>query len=210
MRKTARLLAAALVCILFSTTACNKDEKPVKNFLTGFVSAYTDSNGYLSVLVDDFGKRYPVGDRINTQAPNASYRLVVLAEMGSDSTLYNLQIIQPIATPATEDNMMADSAKVRDPLEVTGAYIGGGFLNITLKIKTQQEKKTHYLDYSHKIKHGVHTFKIYHNAYGDKPIYTRDGYLSIPLRSYGLHKNDTVSVSYMGYDGDCVLKVVYR
>lgn len=210
MKRTTRLITAALICATLAFAACKDEKEVVKAIFTGYATAYSDAESYLSSITDDFGHRYSIADRISTSIPNGLFRVVVSAEMNRDSSLNIIQIVKPITFMATEESKMADSLKVRDPINIVGAYIGGGYLNITLQIKTQQEKAPHMLDYSHIKKHGKHTINIYHNAYQAKPIYSRNSYLSIPLGSYGLNKNDTVSISYMSFDGDRVLKVVYN
>ena len=211
MKRTTRLIAAALVCTALAMTACNKGEKEtVKPIFTGYATAYSDAQSSLSHITDDFGHKYGIADKVIADNPNWAYRVVVSAEINRDSSLNILHIVKPITLMAIEETELADSLKVRDPIQLVGAYIGGGYLNITLQIKTQQEKARHALEYTHLRKHGKHTFNIYHNAYGDKPVFSRKSYLSIPLNSYRLNKNDTVSINYMSFDGDCVLKVVYN
>ena len=210
MKTARRFMAVILALTALIIAGCSNDRETIDTLFSGFVTGYTDADGYLYKIKDDFGKEYPVAEKIDTRTPYTSYRLVITSTLNADSSLSFRQIVKPISNKAMEDYQLHDSLKKHDPIQIKTAYIGGGFLNILLQIKTQQEKAVHHLEYTHHKSKGKTIFRFYHNAYGDKPIYTRDVYISIPLSSYGLHKNDTVSISYTGFDGDCILKVAYK
>ena len=204
------IIILAILCAAFLTGGCSKEKQEVPTLLTGFVTGYSGTDGYLTKIRDDFGNQYNVTGKINAYAPNSSFRYVVKAYLDDNGNASIFQLIDPITRKPLEDYTLNDSLRVKDPLEIVSAYIGGDHLNIVMQIKTKYEAYYHFLEYTHKVKDGNCYIKFYHNAYDDEPIYTRDALLSIPLKSYNLHTNDTVSVKYPSFDGDRIIKLVYK
>lgn len=211
MKRRALLFITVLTATVVSLTACQEEEKQVIETMTsGFMTGYTNHDGLMYKLKDDFGNLYNLNEKRGFFTPDSTYRLlasIVLKDNGSASIL---QLVGIPSENAPEDSVLEDSVKVKDPLKVYTAYIGGGYLNITLGIKVEKEHTIHRLRYSHKEDSLSTTFLLYHNAYGDGQVYTKNAYVSIPLTKYALTKNDTVSIIYNGYDGDSIMTLVYR
>lgn len=205
-----RVLVLTVLFAAFLAAGCSKENEPMPAQLTGFVTGYSGTDGYLATLRDDFGNEYKVTNRINAFVSNTSFRYVVRANLDGNGNASIYQLIDPIAHKAIEDHTLNDTLRVKDPLKIVSAYIGGDHLNIVMQIKTRYEAYYHFLEYTHKIKNGNCYIKFYHNAFNDEPVYTRDAFLSIPLESYNLHQNDTVAVKYPSSDGDRIIKLVYK
>ena len=208
MKKTVCLLLAATV---LSFIACNEDREPIDTMYSGFMTGYTNSDGYLYLLKDDFGRQFQVvsGDE-GKHKPDTLYRLVTSLAVNDNGKANLLQAVQALSYVAPQDTIIHDSLKVRDPLMVNTYYIGGGYLNLTLAIKVKTEGTRHSLLYTYSNAAGKPLFRIYHNDYGDEPVYTKNAFVSIPLNKYSLSKNDTVLIIYMSYDQDCLLKLIYK
>ena len=204
---TSLIITAVLTLTIIS---CQKKGDDVETMMSGFMTAYTDSEGYIAVLVDDMGNRYMVSDKNGVHEPDTLLRIVASIALDENNTARILQKVFPFSHKAPEDASIHDSSRVRDPFEIESIYIGGGFLNMKANIKVQNELTTHYMAYSRLNTPGPLRFTIYHDARGDVPVYTKHVYISIPLSGYGLSKKDTVFLSYKGYEEDHELQLIYR
>lgn len=58
------------------------------NIVTGFVTVWTDTEGKVTVLQDDFGNRYMANDKDNHKAPaDTMLRVISLYTINADSTI---------------------------------------------------------------------------------------------------------------------------
>lgn len=206
-RKLTVILAAA--CIL-SFTTCLDEKDPVEPMMSGFMTGYTDSEGYISVINDDFGKQYMISEKSDRLNPDTLYRIVASLALGDNNSARIQQMVKTMSYTAPEDSIIHDSLRVKHPIEIVSTYIGGGYLNIYVAVKVAKENSPHRLFYTHQGDPGRPRFTIYHNAYDDGQVYTKHAYISIPLSGYGLTKNDTVSLSCKGYQEDYDLNLIYR
>lgn len=206
-----KYLISALVLLTGIMVSCKDDKEPVESMINGFSTGYTDSKGYISVIKDDMGNEFMVSEKSERFEPDSVYRLVTSLAISENNTARILQVIQPISYKAPETSNLPDSLKVQNPVQINSAYIGGGYLNINLGVKVQKENSKHTLLYARKSNSSKKAkFVIYHNAHGDGEMYTKYAYISIPLRGYGLQKNDTVYLSCKGYEADCDMKFVFK
>lgn len=207
-RITPFLIVLTTLCVV-SLTACD-DKEPIGTMYSGFMTGYTDSEGYISVLCDDFGKRYMVSEKTDKLEPDTLYRIVASVTLDENQNAQILQMASTISYPAPENAFIADSLRVKDPVEIQSIFIGGGYLNIHLGIKVAKEGTLHRLFYARLDNTDKVKFTIYHNAYHDGQVYTKYAYISIPLQGYNLAKNDTVFLSCKGYEEDYDYKLVYK
>ena len=205
-----RYVCFLTILLVLSFTACKNEKEPVETMYSGFMTGYTDSEGYISVLNDDFGRQYMVSEKADKMIPDTLYRLVATIALDENLSARILQTAPTMSYRAINDKLLPDSLRGRDPVEIQGIYIGGGYLNINVGVKVQKEGTMHSLIYSYKNMPGKLKFKLYHNAYGDGQVYTKRVYISIPLMGYGLAKNDTVFLSCKGYEEDHEYKLVYK
>lgn len=201
------ILAAVLMSAFIS---CDDDKEKVETMYSGFMTGHTDSEGYVTILTDDFGTQYMVSEKSDQLEPDTLYRLVAAVALDENRTARILQMVPTISNIAPADSIIPDSLRVQDPLDVVSLYIGGGYLNIYLGVKVATEGTLHRLFYTRLGTPGKVAFTIYHNAYDDKPVYTKHAYMSIPLHGYGLAKNDTVFLTCKGYQEDYDYKLVYK
>ncbi len=209
MRKAFGILAASLIAF----ASCSIYDRPVDTILSGFMTGYTNSKGQFGSILDDMGNTYVVSqdlDRGYMLPADTMLRMVAVASIQEDGTLVMQQAVPTQSYEAPLDSDVPDSMRVQDPLSVITSYIGGGFLNLELGIKVQTEGTRHAIMYSVSTESGMPHFRIYHKAYGDKPMYSKKAYFSIPLSSYGLSHGDSVRLSCAGYDNSYDLKLIYR
>lgn len=209
MKRIRTIIIMALAGIIIPFAACEDDTENVETMTSGFMTGQTDSRGFITVLKDDFGKQYMVKETSDSLLPDTMIRVVTSIALDQNGAARILQVVRPMSYRAPEDSVINDTLKAKDPVQLYTAYIGGGFLNITLGVKVKKEMTMHMLGYSH-MGTPMTSFSLYHNAYGDEDVYTKNAYISIPLSFYGLQENDTVSLNYRSFEGDRVLKLVYR
>lgn len=209
MKRTTLLLALAAL-FMPAVISCIEDQEKIETMFSGYMSGYTDSEGYVTVLKDDFGTEYMVSEKSDQLNPDTLYRLVASVALDKNRTARILQMVPTISYYAPADSIIPDSLKTTDQVELISAYIGGGYLNINLGIKVSKEDAVHRLIYAQKDSIGRKVFTIYHNAYGDRPVYTKHAYISIPLYVYGLAKNDTVFLCSKAFKKDRENILVFR
>lgn len=210
MKRNATILMILSAAVLPALVSCDEKKEPIETMFSGFMTGRTDSEGYIKSLKDDYGKNYKVTEKSEKLDPDSNYRLVASVAIDENLTARILQMAPAISYQAPEDSIIPDSMRVKDPVEIHSLYIGGGFLNIYMGIKVAKEGTAHRLFYSHLDTPGKVKFTIYHNAYGDEPVYTKHAYVSIPLAGYGLGQNDTVFLSANGYQEDYDYKLIYK
>jgi len=219
MRKTTIHIFILLFTASVLISSCKKDIDVIPFNISGFFTANTDSKAHIYKLTDDMGNIYNVKDddlimfyNSKTMKYDMAYDTairVVATVYAEDNGKY---VIASKAIPISGEapDYLPESKKGRDPIKLKSIYIGGGHLNIIIGLMTENEQIKHDLSYMVKNNSEHIRFKLYHNADGDKPVYTKDIYLSIPLAVHNIQKNDTVLFSYKSFEGDCVEKLVYR
>ena len=211
MKTIERIILLLSVVFALSFISCQKDSEPSETQFSGFMTGYTDSQGYFYLLKNDFGVKYSVEDKSQKYLPDTLYRMAATIALDSDSSAHILQIVPTISYRALSNSQIPVTLRKKDPLEIQSVYIGGGFLNIIAGTKVQKEDNNSgipfyaRMDNSSKLK-----FTIYYDSGNEEPIYTKLIYISIPLSDYGLAKNDTVYLSCKGYDKDYSYKLVYK
>ena len=210
MKRTTTLLLIMAAVLTTAFISCEEDKEKIETMFSGFMTGNTDSEGYVAVLTNDYGTQYMVREKSEKLRPDTAYRLVASVALDENLTARIIQMAPTISYRAPLDNAMPDSLRVKDPLEIVSMYIGGGYLNINLGVKVSKEDSYHRILYTRKDSLGNLKFTIYHNAYGDQPVYTKHAYISIPLYSYGLAKNDTVFLSCNGYTEDYERELIFK
>ena len=208
-RFTPALLILTAVCMM-ALVSCEDEKEPVGTMFSGFMTGYTDSEGYMTVLNDDFGKQYMVREKSDKLRPDTMYRIVATVELDENKTALIHQMIPALSYVAPESSEIPDSMRVKDPVQIESAYIGGGYLNVNVIIKVKKEATKHSFRYAHLNIPGRTEFTFYHNAYGDEPVYSKRAYVSIPLFGYGLTTNSKVFLSCKGYEEDYAIQLTYK
>jgi hypothetical protein len=203
------LVLMAAVCIP-ALLSCEDENEPVGTILSGFMTGYTDADGYISVLNDDFGNQYMVSGGSEQLRPDSIYRIVASVELDENKTAKIQQMVPTLSYVAPETDVVPDTMRVTDPVKIEGAYIGGGYLNVNVVVKVKNEDSRHSFIYAHTTSAGADRFVFYHNAYGDEPVYSKHIYISIPLYGYGLAKNSKVFLSCKGYEEDYDMEFTYK
>lgn len=215
--KKRTLLMTLCALLTFSSCIFDWEEEEVEPKTVGFVTCYTDTAGHVEVIQDDMGNRYLVEENDQKLFPDTSYRMICSYTISEKKTVKILQMMQ-VGSGIVSGKMIFNAAEERefgqsgikdDPVFVTMAYPGSGYLNITLGIKVATSKSVHDVQVVRLNDPQKLTFTVYHDAAGELDGYTKTLYLSVTLTGYNLNKGDTIRLTCRGYDKDYDLKMVY-
>ncbi len=115
-RFTATFVLAAAACFTVFISCKEKDE--IETMLSGFMTGYTDSEGYISVLNDDLGNQYMISGETEKFTPDTLLRMVVVIALEENNSARILQKVYPFAYKAPEDSVIEDSLRIKDPVQI--------------------------------------------------------------------------------------------
>lgn len=209
MNKTIQTIMAAIItAATFSVFSCAEVEEPIDTLVTEFVLANTDSKGTISVITNDRGYRYMVMNDTNKLVPDTVYRIVCNYALSEQQTAKILAAYYVYADTAKDVSTYLPGELVNDPISIQSLYVGGGYLNIYMGLKSDGKTK-HAINSIRYDDRGSLTLGVYHNANGDTKGTTRYGFMSIPLKKYNLHKGDTVFFQYNNGSSNKKLYSIY-
>lgn len=204
------------LCLLFSLmglwTSCADDDYHYPSVSLEFMTARSNSAGYLQTVQADDGTVYEV---INTvSAPNmaadstmrivANYACEPLDNGETGALLYAAQTtLSPV--PCTPDAF--EGGIKTDPASVLSIWMGLDYLNIVLEIQCAGGKHAfHFVEKQRgQTSSGQQevSLTLYHDAGGDPSYYSRRVYLSVPLRQYAVGGvSSTIRFSLCNYAGE--------
>jgi len=185
-----------------SLTACfNEDTlEDVPDHMYSFACVDTDSKGLFSRLKEDSGESYTIRDfQMTPLVADTTYRLICTYSYNGDGSIDLNQATEIISGYARRVEDFADGLVKEDPMNLSSAWVSGGYLNIILAIKC--------LDKSHRLAVVDYStdndviFGFYHDENGDTRSYDKYAYVSVPLSPYNLDTGDTLRFYMNGYDG---------
>ena len=177
-------------------SSCNKDMEETDNIVTGFVTVWTDTEGKVTVLQDDFGNRYMANDKDNHKAPaDTMLRVISLYTINADSTIATvLETINILSNRATDISECENNEIKQDPVEVQSVWVSGGYLNAVIGISVHNIPHILFM-VADTTQNNSLTFSLYHDRNADPLGATRNAYISVPLDGYGLEKGDSIFFS---------------
>lgn len=195
---------------LFFTTSCLKDNNNDRFWLS--YGVLIGSTGNLNVRLDDGTILYPDAGSQTYLTPFLTDRIlvnytIVSNKIESGDTNYNVKInavdklLKKNIVMLTKQN--ADTLG-NDPLTATRFWFGNNFLNIDFYF--MQDQKIHLINLAKdSIQNDPTTVSLFlkHNAWNDRPLYMRSGFVSFDMTSL-LDGKDSVKiiVKYKDYSGN--------
>lgn len=202
-----KYLLPLLWLTLLVGVSCKEDDYVYPSVVTEFIDGQTDSEGVLSRLITDEGEVYTIQPRegLDGLTPDSLYRTVSVYQPLTESGevyLYSAQLIMAL------DPLPAESfteGVVTDPLDVRSVWRSGDYINLILKPMVKDKTHAfHFADYGITEEGGANTLHLtlYHNRNDDYEAFTREVYLSIPLRGYKdkLRSGDTIALQINTYE----------
>lgn len=209
--KENRLLLLLFLCftILFGGSCEEQSHYDYPQYLMEFAKVWTDSEGNMQVLQNDFGRRYMVANTTTVaEYPDTVIRVICKYEINPDSTINITEHLMTKSGQAT--NILEfgpDRVIKRDPIEIISIWKSGGYLNIILSVMAHSQPHTLFVIYE-KRGDGV-DFTLYHDRNGDLVGYSKRAYLSIPLSELDLKPTDSITFSCRGNEVDYNYSFVY-
>lgn len=188
-----RLVPILSMLFMVLLSSCNKDMEETDNIITGFVTVWTDAEGKVTVLQDDFGNRYMANDKDTHTAPaDTMLRVISLYTINADSTIATLlETIDILSSRATDISECENREIKQDPVDVQSVWISGGYMNAVFGISVHRIPHILFM-LSDTTQCNRITFTLFHDRNSDPEGYTRKAYFSIPLDGYGLEKGDSI------------------
>lgn len=212
MKRHVLSLLTALCFVIF--TSCDDEiQDDFESEVSGFVTCRTNGNGHIVEIMDDMGQKFKINDDKYVLDSNSSFRRICTYVIGPDSTAGIRGLYIPDCGAATDISTVGPAYRKFDPMGIESAYVGGGYLNIVMKIMTHDETsfRQHYIEAVRLDSPDSLVISFLHDANGDVPVYSRKLYFCIPLSKYDLQKNEAVFLKYTNYnEEDCCMKYIYR
>lgn len=184
----------ALFTLLYSFSSCQEETYHYPSVKTDFVSVTTNSEGEIDSLYDDNGNKYAISLEQNNLAKDSLYRCV--STYSSDESGLHLYGLQHIVSP---DPVKYASLKT-DVVTSIRIWRGADYINMVVKSLGQSTPHKWGLNEdfitSQNGRKRFH-FTLYHDMNGDYPAFSRNTYLSFPLRKYAhqMIAGDSIFVS---------------
>ena len=204
-RRFLRLLPLLWLALWLLTSCGKEDDYYYPSVRLEFLTAHTGARGQLAEVHTDGGLLLPVAEDASgsLSRPDSTLRIVAnyTREETPDGTeavrLYAAQTtVSPLPLPAEQ---FEEGVKT-DPASVLSIWLGLGYLNIVLEVKTGGGSHAfHFVEEDVRWGEAARRevdLSLYHDAGGDPPYYTRRAYLSIPLYPYTADGAESVSVRF--------------
>lgn len=186
----------ARVCLLLFVTllaACADDTETWPPMRADLGLLTTSSEGRAATFLPDGREALRVGSGPAGLAPDSTYRVVATYRTENGAAVITGVSTVMVAVPH------AYKEEKTDPLDVSSVWLGGGFLNLRLIVKTRLEGA----QYFGFIDRGLvrwpdgrttASVQLYHDQSGDPVSFSRTAYLSMPLSVFDgvLTTGDTI------------------
>ena len=176
----------ARVCLLLFVTllaACADDTETWPPMRADLGLLTTSSEGRAATFLPDGREALRVGSGPAGLAPDSTYRVVATYRTENGAAVITGVSTVMVAVPH------AYKEEKTDPLDVSSVWLGGGFLNLRLIVKTRLEGA----QYFGFIDRGLVSWpdgrttvsvQLYHDQSGDPVSFSRTAYLSMPLSAF--------------------------
>ena len=199
------------VCLLF--LSCEKDEAPMPPYVQELAEIQTDAQGFAQTLTLDQGEVLKVGNRVGGLKADTLLRVRALYQKSSTSIW--LSDYAPVLTPHLAH--FKPEVIIHDPVNLIACWRGLHYINLRLGISSTAEGK-HIFGFHEtgllRYKDGTQTLQavLLHDSNKDPQYYTREAYLSLPLRPLEGRLQtgrDTLELSIHTFKGWEVRKIVF-
>lgn len=199
-----RLFLLLFAMVLFG--GCSSDDAPLENYVFSLAEFTTNSQGLATSIALDNGETLPLSSTISGLKADTLYRIQALYVV--QSTQVVLKDYAYVLAPEVKKH--SDPNHPFDPLNVTTYWKSAHYINLRLGVKGTASGK-HYFGF-HQTNYvfnsdGSRTMKVHlvHNQNNDPLYYTRDTYISLPLRPLnGLLQEgrDSLALSVTTFEGE--------
>lgn len=176
------LICFFIVCFLI--TSCENDEEPLPAYIQDMAEIETNAQGYATTLMLDQGEKLTISNPIDGLKPDTLIRVRALYLRLEADKVWLTKAVE-ILTPHLA-KFKPEVIKT-DPVTLTACWKGQNYINLRLDIKGTAEGR-HIFGF-HEVQCVIHPdgtqtleATLLHDQNNDPQYYTRETYLSLPLR----------------------------
>ncbi len=164
-------------------TACKDDDEPMPSYQIALAEVTADATGTAASVTFDDGSTFPLAQSISGLKADSTYRIQAMYLLQNGQAVFNqyAQVLAPQMAEYAEDKVK------RDPVEMLTVWKGGRYINLRINIKGTATG-LHYFGFNQvgieSHTNGTRTLsaELLHDQNGDSLYYSRNAYLSLPLR----------------------------
>lgn len=203
-----KIALISVFCILL--IGCSKDKFHYPDALTNLVEADTDNQGNLKLIRTDEGEAFKPSTSVHLKdaTPDSTYRVLCMYQSleHSQADIYKMNGILCSSNPIAIEDLKEDDLLSNDPVKLTSIWCSSKYVNLRLGVMTKDEEK----QISRFILTGKHTtaggqqafhLQLSHDQNNDPEAYTKDCYLSCPLKTLEPQKGDSIYFTLHTYEG---------
>ena len=205
------LLLGLTTCLLFFS--CNKEEEPMPAYIQNLAEIRTNTDGYAEDLILDQGEVLKINNTLSGLKTDTIIRVRALYQQTGQTAWLNscVEILTPHLAVYKPEEVQTD------PVSLIACWRGQHYVNLRLGISASAGGK-HFFGFhqSDLVRHedGTQTLQavLLHNRNNDPQHYTREAFLSLPLRP--LHDlltagRDTLQLHIQTHKGWEVKKILF-
>ena len=194
-----------LPVLLLLGTACGEDDYHYPDIRLEYLTAHSGADGRLETVLTDDGTLYNVWNAVTAPDATPDTTLRIVANYTREETPDGTEAVRLYAAQTTVSPLpllaeQFEEGIKTDPASVLSIWLGLGYLNIVLEVKTGGGSHAfHFVEEDVRWGEAARRevdLSLYHDAGGDPPYYTRRAYLSIPLYPYTADGAESVSVRF--------------
>lgn len=206
-RHTLYISAIATLFCLYFCASCTKEEGYAPNYRIDLAEVEVDPTGKIESFTTDDRTTFRLSHthKVNYRDTLLRARVffIPLAEEKAE-----LKQIAPILAPHPI-KLQAEKIKM-DPITLQSIWRGGDYINLRLNILSGEPQAAHYWGFVDQgLRERTRYITLYHSQNGDPEYYTREVYLSCPLRQCNIQKGDSIAIKIQTRQGLIIKKFVY-
>lgn len=202
-----RLTLPCLVgCLLLA--ACDKDETILPPYVTDLAEVHTDGTGCAGQMLFDDGSEVLTDRTITGLEADSTYRIIARYTRLTTDRIHLTDYATVLAPWVLryEPNHV-----ICDPVNVVACWRAGGYINLKLSVRTANSK-AHYFGFCREAEESgeagetIHNIRLLHSRNQDPEYFTRETYLSLPLRAvdprYADGQGNTLRLHIQTFEGE--------
>lgn len=200
MKKSSYILLFPLLSFLLG--GCSKDNYTYPSVITELADLHTDSNGKISLLINDNNQEWQLVTSIQETYPAdtvfrtlSMYEPLETTDKNNKARLYSSKTIFSSSPIPLKD--MGMSLK-RDAVDIERIWLTPNYLNMVLWVQVKDHAHQYNFVFEECSVNAdnsrTFTFSLHHDRKGDSEAFTEQVYMSLPLKAYqdSLQKGDRI------------------
>lgn len=201
---------AAVLCL----ASCKDDDEPLPNYQLALAEITAGADGTAARVTFDDGNTYQLAQGIGDLKADSTYRIQAMYVLQGETAVLSqyAQVLAPRVAVYPEGKVK------RDPVELLTVWRGGNYVNLRFNVKGTATGM-HYFGFNQtgieQHADGTRTLcaELLHYQNGDSLYYSRNTYLSLPLRPLSQQlraDTDSVRLSVSTFKGSETYVFLYH